>query len=304
MIVSASRRTDIPAYYAPWLFGRIDSGYCLVRNPYDARRLSRVSLAPEDVDFLVLWTRDPRPMLARMRDLDGRGIRSYFQMTIAGYPEHIEPGAPSLDEATAALRALSDIVGPRRVLWRYDPVFVAQGISADWHRRNFERIASALEGGTERVAFSLLDEYALTASRLGRAGESAVVFGSALSSQAAADAPRLPPPPYAELLPELASIARSRGMTPLACAEPFDLSSLGIEAGSCVDPALAASIWPELGEGKAEAKRKDSGQRKACRCAPSVDIGAYGSCPRGCAYCYANRGPGKLLARGLGDECL
>jgi len=299
MIVSASRRSDIPAYYAEWLMGRIDAGYCAVRNPFDARRSTRVSLAPEDVDFLVLWTRDPRPIAGRMAELDGRGIRSYVQMTIMDYPSAIEPGAPRLGDAIRAFRELSDKMGSRRVLWRYDPIFVAGGIEPDFHRRGFENIAAALEGATERVTLSLLDEYAGTASRLFRAGFPGAVFGSEKGSRAAAS----PPPPYPELLADLAAIARSRGMLPLACAEPYDLSALGMEAGACIDRGLASSLWgPEAGaEGGA---RKDSGQRRFCRCSPSVDIGAYGTCPRGCSYCYANRGPGRLASRGREDESL
>lgn len=196
MIVSASRRTDIPAYYAEWLAGRIDAGYCVVRNPFDARRSSRVSLLPEDVDFLVLWTRDPRPILPLMAELDKRGIRSYFQMTIAAYPAAIEPGAPEFDDSLRAFRELGQLIGNRRVLWRYDPIFVADGIDADFHRRAFERIADALEGETERVTLSLLDEYAGTASRLARAGFPRALFGSA-KGRAALDAPpgSLPPTP-------------------------------------------------------------------------------------------------------------
>ena len=179
MIVSASRRSDIPAYYSDWLMGRIDAGYCMVRNPFDARSAKRTSLDPGDVDFLVLWTRDPRPLIPRLGDLDARGMRSYLQVTITGYPRAIEPGAPPLEEAIGALCELSDAVGPRRVLWRYDPILIAEGIGADFHRRNFERIAGALEGRTERVTLSLIDEYALTAARLARAGHPVAAFGSA-----------------------------------------------------------------------------------------------------------------------------
>jgi hypothetical protein len=316
VIVSASRRTDIPAYYADWFMGRIEAGWCLVRNPFDARRTNRVSLEPEDVDFLVLWTRDPRPLAERMHALDGRGIRSYVHMTITGYPAVIEPGAIPVEDALDALRSLSDAIGKRRVLWRYDPILVARGIDADWHRRNFERIASVLEGKTERVTLSLLDEYAHTASRLARAGYPDAVFGSKRESggdvaqpalfdtdmpvgPAAPAVRRLPPEPYPRLLADLAGLARAHGMTALACAEPFDLSGQGIDAGACVDSGLAASLW-----GVQVPAGKDSGQRGACRCAPSVDIGSYGSCPRGCLYCYASRGAGRLLARGPGDPAL
>ena len=315
MIVSSSRRTDIPAYYAPWFMGRIAAGYCLVANPFDARRITRVSLAGEDVDFLVFWTRDPRPLIPSLAELEARGLRFYFQMTITGYPGEIEPGAIPLDDAIGAMRKLIATVGSRRVVWRYDPVFVAMPdgahgskaptLDADWHRRNFERIAAGLngaDGGPERVVFSVLDGYSGTARALENSGYYDTVFGSPRKGEPRTESLVLPEP-YPALLADLAAIARSKGMTPTSCAEPFDLSPLGIEAGACVDQSLASSIWGEAAL-SSRAGRKDAGQRGACRCAPSVDIGSYGSCPRGCTYCYATRGRTKLLARGPEDEKL
>jgi hypothetical protein len=278
--------------------GRIEAGYCLVRNPFNAKSLRRVSLDPAEVDFLVLWTRDPRPLAPRLGDIEGRGLRFYVQMTITGYPPSLEPGAPPLPEAIDALRDLSDRIGSDRVLWRYDPIVIAGELDSGYHLGAFERIAAALEGATKRVTLSIVDEYAGTRARLERCG-----FPGA----------RFDYPAYESLLADLAAIARSRGMRPLACAEKVDLSPLGIEAGACVDAALAASLWgfakgdagsDARGAGQAGTARKDSGQRDACRCAASVDIGAYGSCPRGCAYCYANRGRGELAIRGPEDESL
>jgi hypothetical protein len=286
MIVSASRRTDIPAYYADWLMDRLDAGYCLVRNPFNAKSVRRVSLDPADVDFLVLWTRDPRPLAPRLGEIEGRGVRFYVQMTITGYPEAIEPGAPPLSDAIGALRELSDRIGPDRVLWRYDPIVLAGKLDPGYHLGAFERLAAALEGRTRRVSLSLVDEYSGTRSRLERAGFTDPAFGY---------------PAYEALLGQIAAIARSRGMTPLACAEERDFSALGVEPGACVDADLAASLW---GGGGVGSGRKDSGQRRACLCARSVDIGAYGSCPRGCVYCYANRGAGRLATRAPGDEAL
>jgi hypothetical protein len=296
--------------------GRIAAGYCLVANPFDARRITRVSLAGEDVDFLVFWTRDPRPLIPYLSELEERGLRFYFQMTISGYPPEIEPGAPVLDEAIGAMRELVSALGVRRAIWRYDPIFVARPdaargpeaptLDADWHRRNFERIASGLEGapsgGPERIVFSILDEYSGTARALAKAGYAEAVFGSPREDETRPERRALTDP-YPALLADLAAIARSKGMKPTSCAEPFDLSPLGIEAGACVDRELASSIWGEAA-GTFRAGCKDSGQRGACRCAPSVDIGAYGSCPRGCAYCYATRGKTKLLERGPEDERL
>jgi hypothetical protein len=290
MIVSASRRTDIPAYYSAWLMGRVEAGYCLVRNPFNARSIRRVSLDPADLDFLVLWTRDPRPLAPYLGDLERRGIRFYVQMTVTGYPQAMEPGAPSLAESIDALRDLADKIGGDRVLWRYDPIVIARELDESFHLRGFERIAAALEGKTRRVTLSIIDEYSGTRARLEKAGFSSLRFDYSA---------------YSSLLADLAGTARSRGMTPLACAEGTDLRPLGIEAGACIDSSLAASLWGIGGAADgAEARRKDSGQRGACRCAPSVDIGAYGSCPRGCAYCYANRGRGKLAASKADDECL
>jgi hypothetical protein len=301
MIVSASRRTDIPAYYSRWFMGRVDAGYCLVRNPYDMGKTRRVSLDPADLDFVAFWTRDPRPLAPSLRVLDERGIRHYVQMTITGYPLALEPGAPPLAEAIDALCDASDRIGPDRVLWRYDPVVAARGLEIDYHLAAFERIAAALEGRTRRVTLSLVDEYAHTAARLAAAGYPEAVFGSprARAGTGAPASAAEPPEPYPHILASLAAIARSRGMTPIACAEAFDLSPLGIEAGACVDAGLAASLW-----GLELSPRGDPGQRTACRCAPSVDIGAYGGCPAACAYCYANRGAGALAERGPGDECL
>jgi hypothetical protein len=315
MIVSASRRTDIPAFYADWLMGRIEAGYCLVRNPFDARSLRRVSLEPDDIDFLVLWTRDPRPLAPHLRELEGRGLRFYFQMTITGYPSAIEPGSPPLDEAIGALRDISDRIGPDRALWRYDPIVLARGLDADFHKRNFERIAAALEGNTRRVTLSVVDEYSGTRSRLAAAGFPGASFEL---------------PDYESLLADIASTARARGMRPVSCAERSELASLGLEAGSCVDRGLAAALWPAPDRGQVSfdfegefeetaregsvgaalhraASRvggKDPCQRAACLCAKSVDIGAYGTCPRGCAYCYANRSRGKLEVRLAADEAL
>jgi len=266
----------------------------------------------------VLWTRDPGGLAARSGEIERMGFRFYVHVTLCAYPEAIEPAGLGIDAGADALRRLADAIGPERALWRYDPIFVARGIDADFHRAAFERLAAALEGSTRRVTLSLLDEYAHTASRIAKAGSPDVVFGSpkdgpeggpggrgadaAVGTAAAvgpAEAAR-PPEPYPALLADLAAIARGRGMEPVACAEPYDLAPYGIGRASCVDAALVARL-----RGEASADRgRDAGQRPGCGCAPSVDIGAYGACPAGCVYCYANRGTGRLLERGPADEAL
>ncbi len=318
MIVSASRRTDIPRHYLDWLMGRLAAGSCLVRSPYDATSLRRVELDPALVECLVLWTRDPRGLAARAREIEAAGFRFYAHVTLCAYPSPVEPAGLGLERGTDALRELADAIGPERTLWRYDPILVAEGLDADFHREVFERLTSRLEGATRRATLSLLDEYPGTAARLARAGFPGAVFGSPRKARAAAappgprcaagaaqhaDAPHAaaaPPAPYPELLADLAAMARSRGIEPVACAEPYDLSRYGIGRGTCVDADLVASL---AGEAPAD-RGRDKGQRPGCLCAPSVDIGAYGTCPSGCAYCYANRGAGRLVPRGPEDEAL
>lgn len=301
MIVSASRRTDIPARYLDWLMGRLAAGYCLVRSPYGAASLRRVELDPSGVECVVFWTRDPRALAARAAEIEGMGFRFYVHVTLCAYPRSIEPSGLGIDAGVDALRELADAVGAERSLWRYDPVFVADGLDADFHRSAFARISAALEGATRRVTLSLLDEYAGTASRLARAGFPGVVFGSPRERPGTAAKSRAAPPaPYPALLADLAAMARSRGMEPVACAEGFDLEPYGIGRASCVDSALVDRL---RGEGPVD-RGRDKGQRPGCGCAPSVDIGTYGTCPALCAYCYANRGPGRPVSRGPADEAL
>jgi hypothetical protein len=307
VIVSASRRTDIPARYLDWLMGRLAAGYCLVRSPYSAASLRRVELDPSGVECLVFWTRDPRALAARAAEIELMGFRFYVHVTLCAYPRSVEPSGLGIEAGVDALRELADAVGPERSLWRYDPVFVADGLDADFHRAAFGRISAALEGATRRVTLSLLDEYAGTAARLARSGFPGAVFGSprgrpggAAGDEGRAGEPRLPPEPYPALLADLAAMARSRGMEPVACAEDFDLEPYGIGRASCVDSSLISKL---RGEPPAD-RGRDKGQRLGCGCAPSVDIGAYGTCPALCAYCYANRGPGRPVPRGPADEAL
>jgi hypothetical protein len=298
---------------------RLRAGACSVRNPFNAGLERRVSLAPEDLDCIVFWTRDPRPLLPCIAELEARRIPFYVQVTLTGYPASIEPGSPRPEDAIEAISALSGRIGPDRVLWRYDPIFLARSsqggeggeggssdLGADWHRANFRRLAARLEGKAERVIVSLLDEYAHTRARLEEAGLNNIAFGTTRPGKGGAPlnaarsagpdggdfqleaessgAGKLPPPPFPDLLAEIAACAVSRGFSPRACAEPWDLGPLGIAPSSCIDAGLASRV-----AGRPIAAARDRGQRPGCGCAASVDIGSYGPCPSRCAYCYARR---------------
>jgi len=266
-------------------------GYCLVPQPFNTKVVTRVSLEPGDVTCIVFWTRDPRPLMAFVPELDALGYPFYVQMTLTGYPRFVEPRAPRIDEARDALCALSDELGPERVIWRYDPIFLAKGpglnLDAEWHCANFCGIAESVGDRVRTVVISLLDEYRCTKSRMARAGLTDIVFGSEREH-----VPELPPGPFDPtqggpffpLLTRLAACASSHGLSLKSCAEPWDLSAIGISRGACVDAELISHI-----AGKDLRSEKDKGQRPYCGCAESVDVGTYGKCPAGCIYCYAKR---------------
>lgn len=265
MIVSCSRRTDVPALYGPWLRSRLSEGWAEVAHPYDRRRVRRVDLKPSprgDLEALILWTRDPGPLLASVPEWEGRGLRTLWLVTLTAYPSTLEPGAPDAAAALESLRRLASLVGPHRVVWRYDPVLSCPSadLGEEWHLGNFRRLAASLAGAATRCVVSLYDDYARARRRLGAAG-------------LAAEAPRAP------LLGRFGEIARGEGIEVRSCCE--DAEEAGIRPGACIDGEVLAQLWGIAHRGR------DPGQRGGCRCAPSVDIGAYDTCVHGCLYCYA-----------------
>ncbi|EHJ47184.1 protein of unknown function DUF1848 [Solidesulfovibrio carbinoliphilus subsp. oakridgensis] len=269
MIISASRRTDIPAFYARWLLTRLRAGFCEVINPFNAAQVSRVSLAPEDVSAIVFWTRDPRPLAPRLPEILSLGHEPFFLMTLLDNPRALDPKGPDAATGLAAFAALAGAL-PGRVAWRYDPIVLTEKTPADWHRAAFARLAARLAGHTDRVIVSFLEPYRKIAGRLrGLAGE-----GYGL----------LPPDADAALalLLDLKDMAASHGMTLSTCCQPEIFQAAGIPASRCIDPA-----WIERQIGRAVPVAKDPHQRPRCGCAPSKDIGAYDRCLFGCRYCYA-----------------
>ena len=271
MIISASRRTDLPAYYSRWFFARLREGDVLVRNPVNPRQVSRVSISPQAVDGFVFWTKTPGPMLPDLDQLPD--CPYYFQITLTPYGPEVEPRLfPKKKEILSAICQLSRRIGPERIVWRYDPVFLTGDYSVDFHKKAFSQLARALRGRSFRCMISFLDWYGPMEKRM---------------------APLSARPPEEAEMPELAAAfgqaARENGMEIFTCAEAADLSSYGIGHGCCIDQTLLEQIG-----GRPLSLHKDRGQRPACGCVQSVDIGAYDSCPAGCLYCYADHGPGRL----------
>ncbi|MFP5239033.1 MAG: DUF1848 domain-containing protein, partial [Acidobacteriota bacterium] len=245
MIISATRRADLPAHYAAWFMERARAGWCAVPNPFNARQVSRVSLAPRDVEAVVFWTRDPRPLIPHLAELDGLGLSSVFQFTLLEYPAAIHPGMPPLAERIEAFRHLAGEIGPERVLWRYDPVLLCAQAGPDHHLRMFEALCRELEGSTRRVTVSLMEPYRKARHRLAAAGVDMLVPGE--------DA-------LGAMFRDMAAMARARGMEPASCADEAGLRALGFVPGACIDAALIKRLF-----GVEAAPGKDASQRPACR---------------------------------------
>lgn len=248
MIVSASRRTDIPALFSEWFYRRVEKGFVLLRNPYNPRQVGRVTLTPDKVDGFVFWTKNAAPMLPGIHALDA--FKYYFQYTITPYGRDVEKNIP--DKHEVVIPAFKKI-GTDKAIWRYDPVFITERYTWDYHIRAFTKIARELEGYTHKAVMSFVDSYRTVDLRpLG-------IIPIALERQR-------------ELAQQLSEIAAAHGMVLSACAE-----DLGITQSCCIDGKMFGVDKP-----------KDRNQRGLCGCVESVDIGAYSTCSNGCAYCYAN----------------
>lgn len=273
MIISASRRTDIPAFYAGWFMRRIRAGFCTVPNPFNPKQVSRISLLPEDVEVLVFWTRNPRPLLPYLDELEQRGYRYYFQYTLLNYPRPIETSTPALAAALDSFRVLAERVGPQRVIWRYDPILFSSLTGAAFHQETFQRLAESLQSFTQRVVISVLTRYPKLEARFQRLAEQGIEVLDASARQGER---------FADFMRQLAVIAKARGMDIFSCASELDLQPYGIRPGKCIDAEYIAEVF-----GLQVSGRKDSSQRQFCGCVVSRDIGMYDSCLFGCQYCYA-----------------
>lgn len=277
MIVSASYKTDIPAFYGPWFLNRLDAGFCTMVNPYNAKGL-RVELTRPAVDGFVFWTKNIGPFLDGLAQVAARGFPFVVQHSVTGLPGSLERSVPDWRLTAERLAGVRDRWGPRAVVWRYDPIVLTADTPPAWHRQTFAALARALRGTTDEVVVSFLEPYRKTARNL-------VAAGVAWRDPDLAD--------KRALLGDLAVVAAGEGMRLTLCTQP-DLidpadASSGLGAGMgvgwgparCVDAARLSDV-----AGRALAAR-EKGNRPGCLCAESRDIGDYDSCPHGCVYCYA-----------------
>lgn len=265
MIISASRRTDIPNYYAEWFINRLREGYVFVRNPFNPQQIQKIELTAEVVDGIVFWTKNPEPMLSYLPALSA--FPYYFQYTLNAYESDIEPAAlPSLQRRLETFRKLSETIGHKRVIWRYDPIFLTEKYTEKWHVETFEKLAVVLKAFTSACVFSFIDLYDTKRAVFSRNGIRIPTREEQL-----------------RIAEQLAKIAHRNNIRLNTCSESIDLSAFGIGHAKCIDEQLLSDI-----SGVALEAKPDRNQRNLCGCVESIDIGAYNTCPNHCLYCYAN----------------
>ena len=294
VIVSASRATDIPAFYADWFFDRLEKGYSVWTNPFNGAK-SYVSYAR--TRLVVFWSKNPRPLLPHLEKLREKGIRCYLHYTLNDYEtEGLERGIPPLDERIDTFLRFSELLGKELVIWRFDPLIRTDRIGVEELLRKAERIGDRLRGHTRKLVFSFADirTYRSVQGNLRRNDIRWREFDERQMLDAAAG---------------LAELNKKWGYTLATCGERIDLSQFGVRRNKCIDDELIVRQFADdpllmdfLGverdglfgpETVVRKKAKDKGQRPFCGCIASKDIGEYDTCPHQCAYCYANRSDGK-----------
>jgi len=274
MIISASRRTDIPALYSEWFQNRLREGFALVQNPFNAQQVKRVSLLREDVDCFVFWTKNPSPMIPLLDGIHDAGYPFFFQFTLTPYGKNIEHNLP--DKATL-LHTFAALARQAPVVWRYDPILLTDELTVHWHLAQFTSYCEALHPHTKRCIISFLDMYRGIDKRF------RAVSGDEMAALASG----------------LAEIAKRFGLPIYACAEETDFNTFGIHPSACIDRNVVESVV-----GRPITVKTDKNQRPLCNCLASTDIGAYGTCTNGCAYCYATKSEKAALRRFLTHNSL
>ncbi len=249
---------------------RIHAGFCEVQNPYNANQVSRISLRAEDVDVIVFWTRNPRPLIPRLPELDSLGHRYYFLYTLMDNPGFLDPNMADVGTRIETFQKLAEKIGPDKVIWRYDPIVLGNDMTQEFHLQTYEKIASRLHGFTERSIISFVDFYRKIRKRLDKIEHEGHFI----------EKPEMDT--LTHIIKIMLKIAHKYGMETYSCAEEADYQPIGLTPSKCVDVQLIRKLFDISVPGK-----KDTTQRQACGCVGSRDIGSYNTCLYRCVYCYA-----------------
>ncbi len=272
MIIQTGMRTDIPAFYSQWLLNRLKAGYVMVRNPYYPGSVSRYDLNPEVVDLITFCTKNPLPVLRNGELMEQ--LKKYSQwwfVTLTPYGKEIEPYVPQKADVAEGIIELGKLLGPESVGWRYDPVFISEKYTVEYHLKAFENIAKRICGYTKIAVISFIDLYPKVKRNFPEAKEVSqeerIKLGKAF-----------------------VEIAAKYGMTLRPCAEGQELAQFGADCSGC----QTIEVLENASSKKFKVPKKNPG-RKACNCFMNGDIGAYNSCGHLCRYCYANSNPQLVL---------
>ncbi|MFO7750303.1 MAG: DUF1848 domain-containing protein [Desulfobacteraceae bacterium] len=300
-IVSASRATDLPAYYSQWFIDKIRKGYVKWINPFNRQKPQYISLSNTQV--IVFWSKNPKPLIPSLRELDEKKIQYYFQFTLNDYEkEGFEPRVPPLEERLESFQMLSELIGKDKVIWRFDPLLITDRTPPDVLLEKIEKTGEKLHGLTKKLVFSFADisRYKKVQANLKSKGIHYEEFSVETMDYVAG---------------KISELNKAWGLTAATCGEKRDFSKYGIIKNRCIDDELILKITdsstrtnefekflgfdPQMnlfkqggGAGsKTEKNLKDKGQRKECGCIYSKDIGSYNTCSHLCVYCYANNSP-------------
>ncbi len=298
VIVSASRATDIPAFHAAWFAKRLEKGYLKWNNPFNAQKPQYVSFAKTRA--IVFWTKNHEPISRYLERIAERRINFYFNYTLNDYEaEGLEANLPELQERIESFMALSEKIGKARVIWRFDPLILTETMDEEVLLRKIEKIAERLYRHTEKMVISFADvaEYPKVRSNLRRAG---------IRQREFTDESRI------AIAKGLQRLNERWKLSIATCGEKIGLQKYGITTNKCVDDDLLRrcfsgdeklmdflgpreiELFPAEGNEPNKAAMKDAGQRAACGCIASKDIGQYDTCLHLCAYCYANGHPDRV----------
>ncbi len=264
MILSVSRRTDIPAFYHEWFLNRIKEGFVVIKNPKNEHQIRKVNLDPEVVDSIVFWTKNPGPMIPYLDELNSYSY--YFLYTINPYDRNIEKDLPAIDKRLRMFKTLSEKIGKNRIVWRYDPIIFSKEWDVDYHIEQFDILSDILKYYTDTVIISFLQFYRVHRKSLLERG-----FREPDSDE------------VRKVCVEIVNLCKKKGLKVQSCAEEKNLIPFGVFPGKCVDDERISGLLGEKIKGKT-----DPSLRNKCLCIESIDVGAYNSCLYDCIYCYAN----------------
>lgn len=266
MIINTGGRTDTVQYYSDWLLNCFKKGFVYSRNPFYPNKVTKYDLTPDKVDCVVFCSKNYEPILNRLFEITDK-FNTYFFYTITAYENDIEPNVPTIEKSIETLLKLENIVGSKRIAWRYDPVLLTEKYTIDYHLKTFENMAQKLEGHIDRCIFSFVEMY----------------------KKLSINMPELNPVPdtdKTELAKGFGNIAKKHNIIIQTCATKEDYSAYGINLSGCMTLDILAKA-----NNIRFKKLKHTGMRQNCNCIETRDIGAYNTCPNGCRYCYANSNP-------------